>query len=48
MGRYDRKYHANAAALAADVFKYYFELEDTEELINGVADTASIGEVIED
>ena len=39
---------ANAAALAADVFKYYFELEDTEELINGVADTASIGEVIED
>ena len=29
----------NAAALAADVFKYYFELEDRSSLINGVADT---------
>ncbi|MFT3983771.1 MAG: penicillin-binding transpeptidase domain-containing protein [Lachnospiraceae bacterium] len=38
---------ANAAAVAGDVFKYYFELEDTDELINGVADTTEM-EVIED
>ena len=29
----------NAAALAADIFKYYFELEDRSTLINGIADT---------
>ena len=29
----------NAAALAADVFKYYFELEDRSSLVNGIADT---------
>lgn len=39
---------ANAAALASDVFKYYFELEDADELLSGIADTTSIGEVIED
>lgn len=38
---------ANAAAVASDIFKYYFELEDTDELINGVADTTEV-EVIED
>lgn len=27
----------NAAAFAADVFKYFFELEDRESLINGIA-----------
>ena len=29
----------NAAALASDIFKYYFELEDRSKLINGIADT---------
>jgi len=38
---------ANAAALASDVFKYYFDLEDTDVLINGVADTTQ-HEIIED
>lgn len=38
---------ANAAAVASDVFKYYFELEDADELINGIADTTEM-EVIED
>lgn len=37
----------NAAALAADVFKYYFELEDRNTLINGHADTV-VGAEIED
>ena len=38
---------ANAAKLAADVFSYYFELEDTEELLSGIAD-APTNDVIED
>lgn len=38
---------SNAASLAADVFSYYFELEDAEELVNGIADEAS-DEIIED
>nr|MCR5790818.1 hypothetical protein [Lachnospiraceae bacterium] len=38
---------ANAAALAADVFKYYFGLEDKDALINGIADTSE-QEIIED
>ncbi|MBO4902544.1 MAG: penicillin-binding protein [Lachnospiraceae bacterium] len=29
----------NAAALASDIFKYYFELEDRTSLINGIANT---------
>ncbi len=38
---------ANAAALASDVFKYYFELEDLDTLINGIANSAN-QEIIED
>ncbi len=38
---------ANAAAVASDVFKYYFGLENEEELISGVADTSQ-QEIIED
>lgn len=38
---------ANAAALAADVFKYYFKLEDVDTLLSGVAD-ASEQEVMDD
>ncbi|MCR4655418.1 MAG: penicillin-binding protein [Lachnospiraceae bacterium] len=38
---------ANAAALASDVFKYYFELEDLDTLINGIADSSD-QEIIED
>ena len=39
---------ANAAALASDVMKYYFELEDKSELINGIANVDESQEVIED
>lgn len=35
----------NAAALAADVFKYYFELEDRTSLINGIADTSEAEDI---
>lgn len=35
----------NAAALAADVFKYYFELEDRSSLVNGIADTAEAEDI---
>lgn len=35
----------NAAALAADVFKYYFELEDRDSLINGMADTSEAQDI---
>lgn len=38
---------ANAASLARDVISYYFDLEDAEELVNGIADEATT-EVIED
>lgn len=39
---------ANAAALASDVMKYYFKLEDVDQLINGIADVDESMEVIED
>jgi penicillin-binding protein 2 len=39
---------ANAAALASNVMKYYFDLEDPSLLINGVADVDESQEVIED
>ncbi len=35
----------NAAALASDIFKYYFELEDRASLINGVADTNEVEDI---
>lgn len=35
----------NAAALAADVFKFYFELEDRTSLINGIADTSEAEDI---
>ena len=38
---------ANAAALASDVFSYYFKLEDANELVNGIADEVT-NEIIED
>jgi len=38
---------ANAAQLSADVFSYYFNLEDASDLVNGIADEAS-DEIIED
>lgn len=38
---------ANAAQLGADVFSYYFNLEDESDLINGIANAAS-DEIIED
>lgn len=38
---------ANAAKLASDVFSYYFNLEDTDELLSGVAD-APTNDIIED
>ena len=39
---------ANAAALASNVMKYYFGIEDPSVLINGVADVVEDQEVIED
>ncbi len=39
---------ANAAGLASDVMKYYFNLEDKDELINGIATVEENMEVIED
>ena len=39
---------ANAAALASDVMKYYFGLEDKNVLINGIANVDENLEVIED
>ena len=39
---------ANAAALAGDVMKYYFGLEDKDLLINGIANVDEEQEVIED
>ncbi len=39
---------ANAASLASDVLKYYFDIEDKEVLINGIADVDEEQEVIED
>ncbi len=39
---------ANAAALASDVMKYYFDLEDKDVLINGIANVDEDLEVIED
>lgn len=39
---------ANAAALASDVMRYYFGLEDADQLINGIADVDETQEVIED
>ncbi|MCR5509298.1 MAG: hypothetical protein K6F34_11520 [Lachnospiraceae bacterium] len=39
---------ANAAALAGDVMKYYFNLEDKDVLINGIANVDENLEVIED
>ena len=38
---------ANAASMAADIFSYYFDLKDKDELLNGSATTAS-GAVIND
>ncbi|MDO4965431.1 MAG: penicillin-binding transpeptidase domain-containing protein [Lachnospiraceae bacterium] len=38
---------ANAAALAADVIKYKFNLDDTDSLVTGIADTNEV-EVIDD
>ncbi len=38
---------ANAASLAADVYKYYFGLEDLDSLISGVADSSE-EEIIDD
>ncbi|MCR4807870.1 MAG: hypothetical protein K5857_09365 [Lachnospiraceae bacterium] len=39
---------ANAASLASDVMKYYFDLEDKDSLINGIANVEEDLEVIED
>jgi penicillin-binding protein 2 len=39
---------ANAAALAGDVMKYYFDLEDKDQLINGIATVDVNQEDIED
>ena len=39
---------ANAAALAGDVMKYYFGLEDKDQLINGIATVEEYQEDIED
>ncbi len=39
---------ANAAALAGDVMKYYFDLEDKDQLINGIATVEENQEDIED
>ena len=39
---------ANAASLASDVMKYYFNLEDKDVLINGIANVEEDLEVIED
>ena len=39
---------ANAAALAGDVMKYYFNLEDKAQLINGIATVEEYQEDIED
>lgn len=36
---------ANAASFAGDVFKYYFKLEDTDKLINGIADTELVQDI---
>ena len=38
---------ANAAQLASDVISYYFDLDDAENLVNGIADAPST-EIIED
>ena len=38
---------ANAASMAADVYKYYFKLEDEDTLLNGIADSQE-QEIIED
>ena len=38
---------ANAASMAADIFSYYFDLKDKDELLNGSA-TAASGAVIND
>lgn len=38
---------ANAAALAKDVFSFYFDVEEASELVNGIANTAN-DEIIED
>ena len=38
---------ANAAAVASDVIKYYFKLEDSNDLVTGIADTHE-EEIIED
>lgn len=38
---------ANAAKLASDVFSYYFDLEDADELLSGVADAPN-NDIIED
>ena len=38
---------ANAAAMAADIFRYYFDLVDDEELLTGTAAEATT-EVIND
>ena len=39
---------ANAASLASDVFKYYFDLDDKANLITGIADVNENLEVIDD
>ncbi|MCD8241475.1 MAG: hypothetical protein LUD73_03520, partial [Lachnospiraceae bacterium] len=38
---------ANAASMAADIFRYYFELEDEEDIVTGTATNATT-EVIND